>query len=287
MDAAFAQNPDVYYIGGDLAYDNGLPACYYTWDTFLRYFEQATPSQLIPIFSTVGNHDVGMNAMGGATVTLDNYGPLYMFYLPQHLGSDNVSVPALNERRTYYYHLIGNTAHITLDSGYITTFADQVEWLNQTLANLTSLGYATFISYHNPTYPACFSEYYDMFGAMTMAQQEWVPLFDQYNVTAVFENHVHVFKRTYPLTNGTVNNETGIIYFGDGNIGVMSSDCEYNGNINGDIIANAQKVNHIWVMTFDDIYANSTAYQAGSIPVEDPTSLLLKFAAVGPSQNEL
>ena len=31
-------NPDVIILGGDIAYDNGMRICYYTWDTFLDLF---------------------------------------------------------------------------------------------------------------------------------------------------------------------------------------------------------------------------------------------------------
>jgi len=28
--------PDIFFIGGDVAYDNNMPACAYTWDFFLN-----------------------------------------------------------------------------------------------------------------------------------------------------------------------------------------------------------------------------------------------------------
>lgn len=33
-------NPHVILIGGDVAYDNGNPHCYYSWDLFLNIFEE-------------------------------------------------------------------------------------------------------------------------------------------------------------------------------------------------------------------------------------------------------
>ena len=32
----------------------------------------------------------------------------------------------------------------------------------------------------------------------------WIPIFDEFGVTAVFENHVHLFKRSKPLKGGAV-----------------------------------------------------------------------------------
>ncbi len=55
--------PDVFIIGGDIAYDDNMPACAYTWDYFLGMYGQltATLGYLMPIISVVGNHDVGLN----------------------------------------------------------------------------------------------------------------------------------------------------------------------------------------------------------------------------------
>ena len=32
-------NPDIIMIGGDIAYDNGLRSCWYSWDNFYRMFD--------------------------------------------------------------------------------------------------------------------------------------------------------------------------------------------------------------------------------------------------------
>ncbi len=33
--------PDLIMIGGDIAYDDGMSTCYYSWDTFLGMFEDS------------------------------------------------------------------------------------------------------------------------------------------------------------------------------------------------------------------------------------------------------
>jgi hypothetical protein len=50
-------------------------------------------------------------------------------------------------------------------------------------------------------------------------------LFDKYHVKAVFENHEHQYKKTFPLLNNTVN-PNGTIYFGDGAMGIKDEYCE-------------------------------------------------------------
>jgi hypothetical protein len=37
----------------------------------------------------------------------------------------------------------------------------------------------------------------------------WVPVFDKYKFVGVFENHVHKFKRTFPLTNSSKATDIG------------------------------------------------------------------------------
>ena len=49
--------------------------------------------------------------------------------------------------------------------------------------------------------------------------KHWCPLFDKYQVTAVFENDHHTYKRTHPLLNNQIR-KRGIVYLGDGCWGV-------------------------------------------------------------------
>ena len=45
-----------------------------------------------------------------------------------------------------------------------------------------------------------------------------MPLFERYNVDAVFEHHDHTYKRTHPLLDGRPNAK-GVLYLGDGSWG--------------------------------------------------------------------
>ncbi len=55
--------PDIIFMGGDIAYDNNIPACAYTWDFFLNMIEGISNQvgYIIPLVLSVGNHDVGIN----------------------------------------------------------------------------------------------------------------------------------------------------------------------------------------------------------------------------------
>lgn len=57
-------NPDVIMVGGDLAYDNALCSCAYTWDHYLDQFEalNSKVGRLVPLVFAAGNHDVGLDS---------------------------------------------------------------------------------------------------------------------------------------------------------------------------------------------------------------------------------
>lgn len=58
-------DPHVILIGGDIAYDDGMDTCFYSWDNFYNIFEDLNRnvSRIVPIVLTVGNHDVGFDAL--------------------------------------------------------------------------------------------------------------------------------------------------------------------------------------------------------------------------------
>lgn len=72
-------------IGGDVAYDNGMAYCYYSWDLFLKTFEEEFNeiNRIIPFIFSPGNHDVGFNDNANYNITVsDENGPLYFTYFP-------------------------------------------------------------------------------------------------------------------------------------------------------------------------------------------------------------
>jgi hypothetical protein len=121
--------PDVFFMGGDIAYDDNMPACAYTWDHFLGMYGRmtATLGYLMPIVASVGNHDVGLNELPGINITVSNYGPAFHIYFPQHFhrnldGHILGKVPPLKDRRTIFNFTFGNIHYLALDSGYMHGF---------------------------------------------------------------------------------------------------------------------------------------------------------------------
>ena len=142
-----------------------MRSCFYSWDNFYAIFEELNQEvgRLIPLILTIGNHDVGYDAL--AEVTLDKNNdkiPYFFLFNPQHTVSNNKSpsnipqstqVPEPSERLSYHSHIIGPTLHLHLDSGYVTSFEDQNSFID--LMSSTHPSLYKFANYHNPIYPSC------------------------------------------------------------------------------------------------------------------------------------
>jgi hypothetical protein len=116
-------SPDVIILGGDTSYDDGMRSCYSSWDDFYSLFEPvyAHPkiNRLIPLVLSVGNHDVGFDALTqNKIITTNEELPLFFVLNPQHF-SQTGDVPAVLDRKSYHSHKIGPTIHLNLDSGYL------------------------------------------------------------------------------------------------------------------------------------------------------------------------
>ena len=240
--------PDIFFMGGDIAYDNNIPACAYTWDFFLSMIEGISNEvgYIIPLVLTVGNHDVGLNELSGTNVSLDN--TAYFKYFPQQFhrdanGSITDKVPPVNARRSYLHFKFGNVVYLTLDSGYLHGFDGiQKDFIQSTLS--LNQKRVKFVNYHVPIYSIC--ERFDKNPERFLyALFHWVPLFDQYKIMTVFENHVHSFKRTKPLK-ANQPAEGGTVYVGDGAYGaVLSMICKPDATM--DIFQTFKNKNNVWI----------------------------------------
>lgn len=67
-------DPHVLIIGGDNAYDDGMRTCFYSWDNFYDIMDELNGqlNRMVPIILTVGNHDVGYNALAGIKIDFNN-----------------------------------------------------------------------------------------------------------------------------------------------------------------------------------------------------------------------
>jgi len=226
---------------------------------FLKEFTMMNQAagRLVPLLFSVGNHDLGMNALINRTIHIDNSGPAFLMYFPQHtyIANGSVQVPPLENRLTYHYHTFGNILHWNIDSGYLADYQlEQLDYMRTVTDDYPN--YLKFAAYHNPTYYSC--EHHHDVGVQD-GLMYWNPFFDENKFACAFENHEHSFKKTFPLKGGR-RNEKGTYYVGNGNYGahIMAS-C--NNNNETGIFASVRSVHHFWMVNVS-VNAGTITYSA-------------------------
>lgn len=204
---AAARDPLFAVCGGDLAYScSGSNRNTEKWERWIQWLScwgetmRAPDGRLIPMIPAIGNHEVKGRGLKTPSDAAFFY---HLFALPENEGYRSI-------RFGDYLTLL------VLDSGHTHAVSgEQRNWLEAALKNNNTT--FRFPVYHVPAYPAHRS--YSRPTSVDIRNQ-WVPLFEKYGVTAVFEHDDHLFKRTYPLKGG-VRDPNGVLYLGDGAWGVI------------------------------------------------------------------
>ena len=146
--------------------------------------------RMLPIIPARGNHDVQV-------------GFEEMFPWPEM-------------ERSYYYttQLSPAMAMVTLNTE-ISMGGDQRNWLRDELPGLRAANRWLLASYHRPAYPSVRN-----MQDGESRRRNFVPHFEENNIDLVCESHDHALKRTVPIRDGKHDPENGIIYIGDGGLGV-------------------------------------------------------------------
>jgi hypothetical protein len=219
-----AKKPLVGFIGGDVAYDNGLLSCACVWDGFLTAWEanRVDGKFLVPLSFAVGNHDVGVNdnnidafePMSTANCNPEKIihaRPLFYAWFP-HEQVDGKVLPVCL-RTAIRKHTSGKANIWILDTAYTMSAQANVDYVNALMVSGEEVSFAV---YHVPLYAAN-KEDSDKGDYL---RELWPSgIFDKFGFKACFENHAPVYKRTKPLVNNTVV-EVGTVYLGDGKMGV-------------------------------------------------------------------
>lgn len=147
--------------------------------------------RLLPIIPARGNHDRG--------VTFEE-----IFYW--------------SDRKNDFYYatdLTKGAVLLTLNTE-ISHGGDQRDWLAKTLKENRAGGPRwILVQYHVPSYGSV-KEY----AQGESQRRNWVPLFEEFGVDLVMEADHHSLKRTVPIYQDKENAEKGIVYIGDGALGV-------------------------------------------------------------------
>ncbi|EFA76531.1 hypothetical protein PPL_10299 [Heterostelium album PN500] len=203
-------------IGGDVAYAEGVPACYQRWDEKLAFlisnFGNTSEGLMLPFLFAIGNHEAGAFFQPRSSVP-------FFFRYTSFTAKDAHSSP--QTRSSYHMHQLSSFGSLAiLDSCVISCWGPQSTWLDDqwssTKDNITN----RVVIYHSPIYPAGSQPLTAKIPSM--GQSTITKIFDKYNVSLVLENHEHIFKRTKPLRNGKVDEENGTVYVGGGAFGIGS-----------------------------------------------------------------
>ena len=256
-------NLDAILVGGDISYDNGMSACYYSMDLFLRMFNDVNEKlgRLVPLMFSVGNHDIGFNAFQDGPVDVTNN--MYYIYFPQQtvLKEGKRVLPDITDRTTYYYHTLGNTVQLSLDSGYMLSYdGEQTTFIKEISEKYHDK--VKMANFHVPMYPACFSPLFDDPRTLEHPKKYWAPLFEKYKFSSIFENHVHLYKKTFPIVEDKIYPDgEGVVYFGDGNWGISPNSCQKdpkNLNATGHLEAYSNAT-HVWIINVNQTYISHFA----------------------------
>lgn len=213
-------SPSFILVGGDIAYAADkkiefLPRWTHAWidlmvgqkpDRWLEWLvawkqDMITPDGImIPMLPVLGNHDTS-----GRFGQTPKQAPFFyaLFAMPGEQGYNVLD--------------FGNYMSVLLlDSGHTHPISGaQADWIAETLSHRQLVPHR-FAIYHVPAYPSVRKISDEYCGQV---RKNWVPIFEQFNLTAAFENHDHCYKRTFPIKNGQLDRK-GVIYLGDGGWGV-------------------------------------------------------------------
>jgi acid phosphatase type 7 len=203
---AAAQSPQFVVLGGDIAYENGRSPM--TFLEFLKAYSRDLRDEkqrLIPLLGCIGNHEVNGSYNKGRESAPFFYSIFDGLYPETGFASLDFG--------DYLSLVFLDTAHTTPIEG------EQTDWLGKTLQAHEECP-TVFVFNHVPAYPSVreFSGHDNEAGTGGGNRKHWVPLFERYNVDAVFEHHDHAYKRSHPLSDGLVS-KNGIVYLGDGSWG--------------------------------------------------------------------
>lgn len=127
------------------------------------------------MFPSVGNHD-----RQGRGRTAGNYRKF--FSLPENSP----------DPERYYAFTYGSSRFLILDSNtYSFALTDQTAWIEQQLqaARLDKQIDHIFVTMHHPPFSV------SLHGGQSELREAWTPLFEKYQVAAVFSGHDHVYSR--------------------------------------------------------------------------------------------
>lgn len=147
----------------------------------------------VALFPTIGNHE-------------RNHQNYYQYF-------------ALPGPEFYYRYRYGNADFFVLDSNKsLKPGSPQYEWLDRELANSNATW--KFCYHHHPCYSSDENDYGDTWKSGSklgdLNARSLVTLYEKYKVDVVFNGHIHVYERSWPVRGEKVDRQQGIVYVTSG-----------------------------------------------------------------------
>lgn len=149
----------------------------------------------VPLFPCIGNHE-------------KNHAQYYKYF-------------SLPNPEYYYSFKYGNAEFFVLDTNTIrdlTPKGEQYLWLDKALA--ASNAKWKFCYHHHPPYSSDDNDFGDSWKGPTTSGdvrvRNLVPLYEKHKVDVVFNGHVHIYERTWPIRVGKVDQKEGVTYITTG-----------------------------------------------------------------------
>jgi acid phosphatase type 7 len=203
--------PDFLLGTGDWVDDGGRE---HEWQRFFEIERELLRDNVL--YPALGNHD-----RQGRGRTADNFRAY--FSLPENSP----------DPERYYAYTYGNSRFLVLDSNaYSFALTDQTAWIEEQLqaARLDPKIRHIFVAMHHPVFSVA------LHGGHAQLRHAWAPLFERYQVTAVFSGHDHVYSRA---------DRAGVRYFVSGGGGAPLYPRSRNpSRIDLDAVRYFERVNH-------------------------------------------
>lgn len=229
LKVAAKQDPDLAVLGGDIAYCDGKLHYIDKWDTWLSRWEQhmrKKDGSMVPMVVAIGNHELNSSGSSDPAVVA----PFYTAFFAQG-------------GKSYFVRDIAPYARIVvLDSNYLSPEEEQAPHLREALESGNDKAFL-LADYHVALFPTYNS--YDQ-DHPTLGRKLWMPIFDEFHLSAAFEHHDHAFKRTKPIRGGEVA-EGGTVYLGDGGMGEPAREIK---NAGAWYLDKAEQRSHFWLVDF-------------------------------------
>lgn len=185
------RRPDFVIHCGDVV-DDGAAKWQWTGDLFRPCAELFGR---VPVFPCIGNHE-------------KDHAHYYRYF-------------ALPKPEYFYSYRYGNAEFFVLDTNTkrdLTAKGEQYRWLDRALAASDARWKVCY--HHHPAYSSDDDDFGNSWKGPTTAGdvrvRNLVALYEKHNVDVVFNGHIHVYERTWPVRGGRVDQKAGVVYVTSG-----------------------------------------------------------------------